>query len=37
MKMDAVLIEIICSISRFQGNFDTGIDQVEGKIPVVIL
>ena len=37
MVMDAVLREIIGSISRFQGNFDTGVDPVEGKNPVVIL
>ena len=37
MEMDAVLCEIVDSNSRFQGNFDTGIDPVEGKSPEVIL
>ena len=35
--MNAVLCEIVGSNSRFQGNFDTGIDPVEGKSPEVIL
>ena len=34
--MDAVLREIIGSNSKFQGNFKTGIDPVEGKSPAVI-
>ena len=37
MEMDAVLCEIVGSNSRFQGNFDTGIDPVEGKSSEVIL
>ena len=37
MEMDVVLSEIIGSISRFKRNFETGIDAVEEKSPVVIL
>ena len=37
MEMGAVLLEKIGSISRLQGNVETGIDPVEEKTSVVIL